>query len=597
MSKFSTTNKTFIQKRRNTIVMLAIVFTVLIAGYFLLRGTLTEEPATTTDPSTVELMPGEAKFGDSVLVFPRVDRKDLKSVKVHNPANVTYGEQYVDWGIGFAYNEEAKDYYGFFLEYQYVEIDEIQLSYFVLGAGYLAFTDRVAEITEESGYAAYGLEKDKATRLDIEKLDGGTHTVYIGKKAANGSYYVRSGDTYVNGEGETVERNIVYLLNATTSGNLESTVMTKPTEMLTKRVTFPVYSMFTSFIFQDSWGDVVLAFLPVRSAKSTNTAFGGSSLYYTVSLKNAESRAGYFSSSEFETRITIFEDFCGDAVMEYATEKVEGVDEETGEEYSYYVFSEEMLAKYYLDSASEKRMLFYTAKTDGSDEDVASEVYFSTLQPGGFYYAYSLNYSTIVRVPASTIDFLEWDFLDFVDSYPFRISIGYIDTLSVMGTIDGRQYSESFTSVVDADYIVKSAKAVTADKAVNLDLYKEFCVVAYSTYLRGEVPDGLDKEALMQGDPYAEVRIKTRDITVYATDELGNPTTKVEGVVKSVTRIFRFYRYSNERALMTVETIDANGKSSGETGDFYVLTSRLDKIMKNAEMLVQGIPFNSYDKE
>ena len=101
----------------------------------------------------------------------------------------------------------------------------------------------------------------------------------------------------------------------------------------------------------------------------------------------------------------------------------------------------------------------------------------------------------------------------------------------------------------------------------------------------------------MENAPYAEIHLKTRDVTVYAKDELGAPTTKVEGVVKSVTRVLRFYRYSNERTLMTIETIDANGKSNGEVGEFYVLTSRLDQLIRNADNLVKGIPFTWYDKE
>ncbi len=349
------------QKRRNTIVMLAVVFTVLIAGYFLLRGVLVDDTPTTTEPPAVELLPGEEVFGDSMLIIPRIERKDLKTVKVHNPANLTYGENYVDWGIGFAYDEEAGDYYGYLLTYDYTELDDVQLAYFVFSAGYVIFDDRVAEITADTDLSAYGLEEDKATRVEIEKRDGTVYTLYYGKKATNGSYYVRSGDTYVDENGNTVQRNIVYLLSSSTSDSAESTLMAKPTEMLTTRLTLPVQSMFSSFILQDSWGELLLAFLPVNSALNINTVFGGSSLYYTVELKNVDVPAGYFSSSEFETRITVFEDFCGDATLEYATKKVEGVDEETGESYSYYTFDEETLAKYYLDGASETRMLFYTA--------------------------------------------------------------------------------------------------------------------------------------------------------------------------------------------------------------------------------------------
>lgn len=597
MSKFSTSNKTFIQKRLNTIVMLAIVFTVLIAGYFVLRGVLVDDPATTTEPPKAEMMPGEATFGDSTLIIPYIERKNIKTVKVHNPANKTYGDEYVDWGIGFAYNEEAKDYYGYLLTYDYAVLDETQLSYFVIASGLVAFDDRVAMIDENTDLSVYGLEEDKAASMTLETRDGKTYTLYYGKKATNGSYYVRSGDTYLDENGNTVERNVIYLLNVNTTANSDMTILAKPTEMLTKLMTYPVKSQFTSFVLQDSWGDMAIAFLPTASSLKRKTMFGGSSIYYTVALDDHSKAGGYFSSSEFETLITIFENFTGDAVLEYATKKVEGVDEETGKSYTHYVFEDEILEKYDLDASSELRMLFYTAAVEGSEEGAASEVYFSALQPGGFYYAYSLNYGTILQVPASLVGFLEWDFLDFVDAYPFRISIGYIETLTVKGTIDGKHFSESFTSTVDSDYIVKSVKAHSTNEVVDLELYRQLCMTSYSTYLRGEVPEDLDIDALMQGEPYAEITLKTRAVTVYAADASGNASTKVEGIVESETRIFRFYRYSNERALITVESIDANGNSKGESGMFYVLTAHLDKYVRNAEKVILGIPFSSYDKE
>ena len=321
MSKTSKTNQSFMKKRRNTIVMLAIVFTVLIAGYFALRGVLVDETPTTTEPPAVELLPGEGTFGDSKLIIPRIERKDLDTVTIHNPNNRVYGDVYVDWGIGFAYDETAKDYYGFLLTYDYAELDGTQLAYFAMSCGYVSFTSRVAEIDENTDLSIYGLDyasDEEATYMLIKKRDGTTHKLYYGKKNPSGTaYYVRSGDTYVDENGNTVERNTIYLLGASTTTYTESTALAKPTEMLTTRMSYPIKSMFSSFILQDSMGDLNIAFLPVKSLKNVDSVFGGSSLYYTAMPK------GYFSSSEFETRITIFEDFLGEETLEYATKKVE----------------------------------------------------------------------------------------------------------------------------------------------------------------------------------------------------------------------------------------------------------------------------------
>ena len=585
--------KSFMKKRRNTIVMLAIVFTVLIAGYFALRGVLVDSNPETTAPPTVELMPGEDKFGESLLVYPRIERKDLDTVKIHNPKNLSYGEVYVDWGIGFAYDAESKDYYGYLLEYDYAELDGNQLAYFAIGAGYVSFTSRVSDITADTDLSVYGLDYTSdadATYMLVKHRNGTQHKIYYGKKNPSGaSYYAIYAS--VDANGKETRRDTVYLLGVSTTTYTSSTVLAKPTEMLTARMTYPIKSMFSSFILQDTRGNLDIAFLPTNTLKNTDSVFGGSSLYYTALPK------GYFSSSEFETRITIFEDFLGEETLEYATKLVEGVDEETGKPYSYYTFDDETLAKYHLDAASDLYLMMYTSAVEGSEEHAVSEVYFSQLQPDGYYYAHSLSFGTIVRVSASLVDFLEWSLLDFVDSYALRIAIGYVDTVTFKGTLNGAPFSESFSTKVGTEYKLLSARAENANKDVSVDLYRTLFQLMYNTVQRGTVPETLDKEKLMENAPYAEIHLKTRDVTVYAKDELGAPTTKVEGVVKSVTRVLRFYRYSNERTLMTIETIDANGKSNGEVGEFYVLTSRLDQLIRNADNLVKGIPFTWYDKE
>lgn len=596
MSDTSKKTQHFLKKRRNTIVFLVTVFTVLIVGYFALRGVLIGEVAETTPPPSIELLPGEATFGDTTLIYPRIDRENIKTVKIHNPNNRDYGEVYVDWGIGFAKDPETKNTYGYLLEYDYAELDDTQLAYFAMTAGYVGFTSRVTEITADTDLSVYGLQytsDEEATYMVVEKNDGTKHKIYFGKKNPNGTaYYVRSGDTYQDENGNTVERNTVYLLDASTSTYASSTVLAKPTAMLTTRMTYPVKSMFSSFVLQDTMGELNVAFVPVKQLTNPDSIFGGSSLYYTVLPQ------GYFSSAAFETRITIFEDFLGEETLEYATKRVDGVDEETGEAYTLYTFDEATLAKYHLDSTSEIYCLMYTAAVEGSEEDAISEVYFSRLQPDGYYYAYSLSYGTIVRVSAAIVDFLEWDLLDFVNTNALTMSIGYCDTLTIKGTLEnGVAFHESFSSTIDADYRVLSAKVNGTDKTVPLEYYRVLFQELYNTVLRGEVPEDLDKEALMQGTPYAEFHVKTRDVTVYVTNAVGAPTSEIKGVIKSVTRIVRFYRYSNNRTLMTIETIQNDGTSTGESGAFYVLASRLDKIVRDADKLIKGIPFSFYDKE
>ena len=76
-------------------------------------------------------------------------------------------------------------------------------------------------------------------------------------------------------------------------------------------------------------------------------------------------------------------------------------------------------------------------------------------------------------------------------------------------------------------------------------------------------------------------------ITVKATDFKGNERDVV----------YRFYRYSERRAYVTVEMIDENGSSSERAyGNFDVLYSFVRKVIEDAEKVKNGIPVYSSEK-
>lgn len=583
----------FFLRRRNTLVALAVIFAVLIGGYFLVRATLLsgDKPQDTT-PGNFELMPGEAAFGSSVLLYPQTDRKSIKTVKIHNPANRALGEVYVDWGIGFAYDSEKKESYGYLLEYDYASLSEVMLTYFAVAAGTPTFSARLEDHC--SDFSPYGLDyasDEEATYILVEKNDGTVHKIYVGSKNPSGTgYYVRVADRVKDENGVESVRDAVYLLGASTSSYYEKTLLASPAGMLDSLMTYPISSSFSSFILYSTDNRINVSFLPVEGMNSTASIFAGSSLYRSVTPE------GYFSSSRFETSIKKFESFSGMETVEYATKLVTGTDED-GEEYSFYSFEDETLAKYGLDPDHIKYFLMYTAMYAEAKEHVVSEVYFSDLRPDGYYYAYSLSFSTIVRVAPTTVDFLEWSTLDFVDSYVLRMSIGYCKELTLSGKIDGVPYRETFVSTVDSDYILKEVYAKNLGEKVSLPLYRTLFTEFYTTILRQEVPEDLDKKALMEEEPYLEIRITTPSITVYKKDEAGNNTSKVERVLPGVTRVLRFYRYTNGRAMMTVEMIDDKGVSSGESGSFYVLLGRLDKLIGDAKKLCDGESFSYNDRE
>lgn len=588
-------NTAFFQRQRNTIVALAIVAAVLLAGYFIVRGALSEAPAESSAPPAVDLLPGEVVENGALMIYPSLERTDLKTVKIHNPKNKEAGDAYVDWGLGFVYDDKQKDSYAYMLNYDYASIDSDMLAYFCAAVASPVIGSRVEDhCTDFSPYGLDGAEED-LLHLTIEANDGAVYKLFIGDVNPGGNgYYVRSGDMVTDKDGKTYVRDSVYLLNAASSSYFRSTVAATPMAMLETLMTYPIASSFSSFALMSADETLSVSFLPVETLQNPADIFAGSNLYRAVTP------AGFFSSSQFETRITRFEDFRAEEIMEMATLQGTGTDEDG--EYTYYYFPDEVLEKYGLDSRHIRYFLLYSALHQESKEHVLSEVYFSDLQSDGYYYAYSLCFNTICRVKPETVDFLTWSNEDFIDRYALRMSIGYCKKLSVQGTLNGQPLNLSFTATLAQEtegtgYRLTGAVCDQTGKTLKLENYRNLFRVFYTTYTRGSVPSDLDKEKLMEGEPYFSFTVETPSVTVYEQDASGKNTNKILRVIPSVTRITRFYRYSNDRALMTVEMIDSEGKSSGESGEFYVSVIRLNKLLQDTKNVSENLPVDYYGRE
>ena len=576
--------KSFLQRRLNTLVALFVILAVLVAGYFLVQSALKEETETpTTTEAPIALLPGEVKNGNSLLVYPSVDQKDIDEVNIHNPE---LEDKYQDWGIKFLYNAEEKRSLGYIIGHENdVYLDETQLTLFAAAAGNVIFTRRVVDVCDD--FSIYGLSEEEAVRVELKKTDGTVYTVYIGNLNPSGTaYYLRSGDTVTDDKGNPYERKSVYLLTASTTAYMESTLAAKPTAIVSPLLAYPVNPEvgFAAFELFSANGDIKISLRPRSAITSAEKLFGGSFNYYAVEP------AGYYASSAFDTRIEVFEMFQGSEVMEYGTKSVTTTDDD-GKEYVYYDFETDVLAKYGLDGSRLQYVMSFSTTEEGSTEPLKSEIWISALQPDGYYYARSLNFNIIAKLDPTTVDFLGWKTVDFLDAYALRLNIGNAARLTLKGKINGKLFEETFvpsSQLEDSEYIVKSVKAEKLNKQLSMTFYRELFRELLQITLQGSVPSDLDKEALLKNEPYFEIRIETPKF---------NKSDKYPEGLESVTRILRFYQYTNGRALVTVETIDASGKSSGENGSFYVRVSRLDKLLTDAQKLCNGEEFSFRDKE
>lgn len=576
--------QSFLARRLNTLVALVVILAVLLVGYFFVQSALQEEveaPTTTEEP--IVLLPGEVQSGNSLLVYPFVDQKDIDEVLIHNPE---LEEKYADWGIKFLYNAEEKRSLGYIIGHdEDVYLDETQLTLFAAAAGNMIFTRRVVDVCED--YSIYGLSEEEAIRVTVKNNDGSTYTVYIGNLNPGGTaYYLRSGDTATDDSGNPYERKAVYLMSAGTTAYIQETLAARPTAMVSPLLAYPVnpevgFAVFELFSVD---GSIKISLRPRSSITSAEKLFGGSFNYYAVEP------AGYYASAAFDTRIEVFEMFQGSEVVEYGTKQATMTDDD-GKEYTYYDFETDVLAKYGLDSSRVQYIMRYSAVIDETAEPLQSEIWFSDLQPDGYYYARSLNFNIIAKVDPTTVDFLGWQTVDFLDAYALRLNIGNAAELTLKGTLNGKLFEETFVSyseLSDSEYIVKSVKAEKLNKQLSMTYYRELFRELLTITLQGDVPSDLDKEALMKNEPYFEIRIQTPKY---------HKSDKYPEGLESITRILRFYQYTNGRALVTVETIAADGTSSGENGSFYVRVSRLDKLLSDAQKLCNGEEFSYRDKE
>ena len=610
-----TTNQT--AKKRSSLkksvllmIILGVVFALLLVGYFaVLRPLLKEDeaPEVATYPpiweSEVESINGR------VLMYPHYERSQINKITVHNPDNAKFGEQYVTWGF-YKYNgpEENEDGLvpgAFYLQnYEYAPFDSNGLANMIVGAGYTLATARVEDHCDD--YSRYGLDfatPEEARSVTMETTDGKTFVYYIGDQTpSGGGYYARVvGEDTLLATGEKMERDSVYILTPT---NLTSSILLSPLKLITPTLTFPFDSQSTELMqsfriwknepqyivdVKEEDGTVTqkikpaIYLKPLDPAKDPFASFAGMGIYYSVS------HPGYYSSIQFEGLTSLFTDFVGTEVVELGTL----MKDDEGEDY--YGFTDEIRKKYHLDNPHYTMCYQY--------QGIDNYVYFSPLQEDSYFYAYSLTFNTICKVTVEQAYFLLWDDYAFLQNQLVYLNIDKCDSLKITGSFYDlgvlnpdhkgiRDVNETFQLTgTGHDLVINTADG----KTMNTDEFRDLYQVLISIVNRGMVSDA-DAEAAMKGDPIATLTVTTRRTVMYKLDENGKTTAEVDYVLESVTKNFRFYELTNGRVFCTIEQVDAEGKSSGESGSFYVLASRLEQLLAGVIELKNGGDVNEHQR-
>ncbi len=490
-----------------TIIIMALVVAVAICVYFFVVVPIVNH-VEETPGEEIELLDGEALGANNrILIFDHYERKDIQEISVHNE----YGD------YSFYYNSADEAFY--VKDHEYAAFSKELFASLVVDTGYTLSTERVTTDCEDM--SEYGLSDEGlpyftvTTRPDSEK-NSESHTVYIGDLTPEGTgYYVR----YAG-------RNAVYILDS----SLADTVLQPIETLITPMLAFPMntndYYTVTDFVVANSEEPIVSITYLTQDEKEKEAMTSAYKMLYPANYA--------VNSTNYSEVLQVLSDFQGTRTVALAP-------------------TDEEIAQYGLDKPAYSISYTY--------QGIKQTVIFSEKNESGNYYAGSLLFNIIAEVDGSTMEFLEWGLVDWVDPPIFMMNINSVKTITV----------ESETAVRTFDLVGEGQELIVTERETGfkpeVQNFRQFYKTLLSFKLQGYVSSDLDLEdtaALAAGEPYLILKIETR----------GNVVTE-----------YKFYPYSTRRAYYTVDG----------GGEFYVLRDMATKVITDAEKVMTNTVVDSED--
>lgn len=490
-------------------------------------------------------------------------------------------------------------------------------AYLCVAAGYPLTVNKLpADRVAELGLDEYGLVPEKRTKTDedgneieydytpieytitgaIKNADGSwkkdaegkvvtaTHTVLIGDPVVGGGgYYCKlAGD----------EHKSVYIMN---NDNYEKALFQPIENLITPRITYPVslngsFNVENFFLATYNKDDVLhpiidVAFDYIDLSIRSQTMF--SSEPYRTGSGYRYKYGGYRLNSDLLS--TILQSMYEPAIVricKLGVHKDESVLEEYGLKEPYKILSYDMQ----LDQDNNARFEAF----------VTNELHISQKTERGTYYVYSSLCDVIAEVDQLSLNFIEFDTLDWINPNVIWHNLAYLKTMEIFGG----DYSASLafnnnksdqTENVNStnieftmngktlDYVVKKVNYATGKTTNEGPVYnlRQFYKTLLSLTIGGDARVGdhfkLTEEEMAElralDDSKCQLVIKFR-VEDYA--KTTNPNYYPENNTKYYE--FRFYRYSEGRSYMTI-----NGE-----GEFFVDSSFVEKMLADAKRLENG---------
>lgn len=531
------------------IIKSAVALILLIAAvltYVLLPSDVKNLPTLEPEQKKILLIDGEAAAGTSSLrMFELISSKDLKSIQITNKNGADYTLNKASEG-GFYFNDNKNSVYS------------SDAFTFLFSATCNTVTNEriypdlyTGETRDIIPYDSFGLGENYNGRYTVITADDKKYTVRIGNQAPNGDGY------YACVEG----REAVYIMASdvgdTVLGTLESVVSpslgiqnaTDSTQASTSidHVTFWRNGKHVATVNSIAQDEVELVNTVSNFAMACNQSITPEELLGCSNISELEKLIGIKAISyDYVPDDMTYNDIASVLPSLSGEETVALKDDKTG------TITNEQLEKYGIVRKGQQHPaheIFYSY-TDAENNVSYNHIILSEKTDDGYYYGYSNLNSIIVKIPAETLYYLQWEYDRLVESSYFQQFITSFKEISVKSDKVDYTFKLSHTVTTEGS---GAMLVYHEDNSINAENFRKFYRVLLSRKLRGAY----------EGDKPSEDKLF---LTVTLTDMDDNVT------------VYKYYQASTQQAYMTI-----NGK-----GEFYCLYSDILKIERDVIKLVNG---------
>ena len=235
--------------------------------------------------------------------------------------------------------------------------------------------------------------------------------------------------------------------------------------------------------------------------------------------------------------------------------------DENGEQEHDYVMKPEIAKKYGFVNPAHDVYYSYTLEQNGKKEDLDVIVSISEKQRDGdgneFYYVASMLFDTIAKMDASSLSFLDWSLMDYLDKPVFSVNIDKVSRIKI--TTADKKYDFELTGTGDDLVAVESENGRTVFKGDDKEVGTNHGIRNFRKFYQTIL--SINREDFTE-EPHEDERALLLEMDVTFRD--------------GSVREYKFYSYSERRCFMTVN----------DKGEFYVLRSMIRKLVSDADKLL-----------